>query len=314
MADTDPFAGLPDYKDPNEDSPKLPGTTIAGSKEDPFSTLRDYNNVPRNHFTGEEEPYYKDWYKSLLTGVGTKGVVANTLGFPGDIERASKGGAHWLMDKAGAGPDTQQNVIGTQNAFPSSQDILNSIQEHVPSMVHKPTTRGGEALDNIGQFIAPSMAGSGNKVRQLVGALMAGTGSEVASEYAPKGSGWEAAARVGGAALGGHGASKAADVFANMGDAGRAATIGIGSALPAALHGDLYHAIERGTYGGLAGGFLNTAVNNPALQHAARQVFPNSPADREAMTRALMAASPSIAAHTKTAQSPYAGRVEDERQ
>lgn len=172
-----------------------------------------------------KESLGSDLAKSTASGLAS--ATAGTLGALGDARSLLSGATDWAGGKLGVDPEKVQSLKNVVSAAshvvpggdllanaPTSRDIIKSAPDPIVSPDYKPQTTGGAFLKTGAEFLPGAFLGGGEGLLARLGTRVAAPA--VASETAgqlTKDTALEPYARIGGAVLGGAGASKLASTL-----------------------------------------------------------------------------------------------------
>lgn len=158
-------------------------------------------------------------------GSGLANATAGTLGMAGDLRSLASAGVDWAGSKAGAAPDKVQafkdfmsraagmtGAGAVLNMAPTSRQIRDSASDPIVSPDYKPQTAVGGYLKTGAEFAPGMLMGGPRSLLARFGTNVAAP--TVASETAgqlTQGTDAEPYARIGGALIGGAGATKLAN-------------------------------------------------------------------------------------------------------
>lgn len=196
---------------------ELPDGTIAefpdGTSQDVIKgALRKRFAQPQTAAGGKGDRE-RSWGETLAdvgmsAAQGVQTGIQGIAGMAGDVAQTTGDVAGWAAGKLGFSPATQQTVSNVARRIavpglpsaPTSAKLKGAV-ESVTGPAYQPQTTGGKYARTIGEFAPAAIAGPGTALRRGATAVMSGALSEGAGQAA-EGTGYETAARIGGALTG----------------------------------------------------------------------------------------------------------------
>jgi hypothetical protein len=188
----------------------------------PQITFDDLPDAPKGGLSFDDLPSVPapDTATDIAKSAGT-GLVKGALSLPttlSDLSGALDYGLSWAgahaADKLGLLPPGKtandlidaakgMNLPAARFSSPTSQDVLNVVQQDVTGPLYQPQTNAGKYAESVGTMAPTAMLGGGGIARGLLGAVGGGVGSEALGQRF-EGTPYEGAARLVGGMVGGN--------------------------------------------------------------------------------------------------------------
>lgn len=188
---------MPDFEITSPEGKKFVVTAPDGATQDQVLAYAQQNFAQ----AAPQASTGADMLKSAGTGL-VKGVTA-LAGLPGDVRGLVGSGVRWAGDKIGLPAPPADFESQAPNIGPPTSSAIQSAIESKTGKFYEPQTTAGKYAQTVSEFAPVALAGPGGIARKLVTqAAIPGVASEAAGQAA-EGTGYETAARVGGALTGG---------------------------------------------------------------------------------------------------------------